>query len=95
MDNAMDSQKSKGTKAKQSTLFSSMTRPKGVQSKPVISSTPAFGSQQDDSDDDEPSSLQLTLQAAARKDEASLRLQETQHEQEESQFDSLPLDVAV
>jgi hypothetical protein len=98
MDNVKDSQKSKGTKVKQSTLFS-MTRPKEQQSKPVVSSTPAFGSQQDDDDDDDdhdtPSSLQLTLQAAARKDEASLRMEETQQDQGESQFDSLPFDVVV
>lgn len=93
--NAKDStsQKSKGNKVKQSTLFSSMAK-----TKPAPAATPAFASQQGDNDDEDditPSSLQLTLQAAARKDEASLRLEETQFEAEESQFDSLPIDVSV
>lgn len=92
-NNAKDttSQKSKGNKVKQSTLFSSMTRtkPNGP------AATPAFASQQEEDDNDDNENLKLTLEAAARKDEASLQMEETQYQAEESQFDSLPIDVSV
>lgn len=84
---------SRKIRVKQSTLFD-MTKPK---TSTPASTAPAFA---DDDDDDDMTqrSLQLTLQQAAKKDEASIRMEETQQTQDESresQFDSLPIDVIV
>lgn len=87
-------EESRKTKVKQSTLFN-MTKPKTTTT--PASTAPAFAEEQEE-DLMTQSSLQLTLQQAARKGEASIRMEETQQtqdESQESQFDSLPIDVTV
>jgi hypothetical protein len=99
------SKKSKIKQTKQSTLFGMTTaRPKDTATVQTHI-TPAFGDEDglssqvvdyNNDEDDFESSIALTLSNAAKKDQDSLKLQETQFEEtQESQFDSLPFDVTV
>lgn len=88
--------KTKPAKVKQTTLFG-LTKPK-ITAPTAVSVSPAFAadedSQEPSSDDEE--SIQLTLRAAANKEQKSIQLEETQYNNDlDSQYDSLPIDVAV
>ncbi|UZJ57506.1 hypothetical protein CBS101457_006826 [Exobasidium rhododendri] len=89
-----------GNRVKQATLIGMMKssiNPANSTALPTPSPAFADESTQEEEDMEKESSLRLTLEAAARKDEETQRLQETQFDDEtqESQFESLPMDLTV